>query len=40
MSYVSADPHPYVQRFIDFLLGWIEDSVKNRAHIIFHARER
>ena len=40
MSYVNTDlSHPYVQRFIDFLLAGIEDSVEKRQHIMFHNGE-
>jgi|TARA_R110002072_G_scaffold106760_11_gene233064 DNA-binding transcriptional LysR family regulator len=38
MSYVSNDlSHPYVQRFIDFLLACIEGRVENRRHIMFRS---
>ena len=38
MSYINTDlSHPYAQRFIDFLLACIEDSVDQRTHIVHNS---
>ena len=40
MSYVSTDlSHPYAQRFIDFLLVCIKDSVEKHSHVMFRHRQ-